>query len=793
MKSRTNKLEQIYKKKLKRELNKNSVYNLIELNQKGEINYTPDYQRNYIWRVAKATNLIETILINGEIPPITVISVQGEKEIIDGRQRYETLLRFYNNKFKLVENGLQNEILKELSGCRYKDLPINLRKIFDEYRFKIIEYTADTVISEEDIELVKRDLFLRNNYGLTALKKAEIARAMYLYETLTQKIEEIFIRDKDFYEKCKDVLLPDNKKDNDIIEERDKINLLLVNIREMIISQYMPIIKENSVTFGANTINKYYQCFIINGLTDKEKKEKKDEFVKIFNKLYLIKEKLKKDKNYLRDNILFFKATYWMLAILYKEYSNIFYNFNINQFCHYVEDSGKEYFDNYENWTATSIKSRYNYMKNYIEKELKLNIDEYMEEIKNEKRKRFVKRSKRPKNNEIWNKIGSEKQVATYMDSMKISGIIKLIKEERFIIRTNYQRGEVKSRKKASRIIESILLGVKLPPVYIYVNIGEDGLERYTVLDGQQRLIGILKFIGEQITDEKYKFIKTFKNKYALCGLKDFEDLNGKVYEEGENSISESKRSLIKDYVLDFIRINKEGNENFNPVDMFLRLNQNPCPIGNNSFEFWNAYDNITKEIKKIKKIASYRLFKQNSTKMQEAEMVTTFAYMNYNEIDFYDINKVLSVYKSIKNKNKREERYEIKLKIMNKEKITNYLEKINPNSKDEEEFSKSIDSVNDFIDKLNILAKEGDEQFFKIFNPYMKKPRRITKNDFYIIWLLLQEIDVHIVKTYRNELIKDMEDIFKLMKNMPENKDEKYFISYVKNIGEKYSRHMVK
>lgn len=793
MKSRTNKLEQIYKKKLKRELNKNSVYNLIELNQKGEINYTPDYQRNYIWRVAKATNLIETILINGEIPPITVISVQGEKEIIDGRQRYETLLRFYNNKFKLVENGLQNEILKELSGCRYKDLPINLRKIFDEYRFKIIEYTADTVISEEDIELVKRDLFLRNNYGLTALKKAEIARAMYLYETLTQKIEEIFIRDKDFYEKCKDVLLPDNKKDNDIIEERDKINLLLVNIREMIISQYMPIIKENSVTFGANTINKYYQCFIINGLTDKEKKEKKDEFVKIFNKLYLIKEKLKKDKNYLRDNILFFKATYWMLAILYKEYSNIFYNFNINQFCHYVEDSGKEYFDNYENWTATSIKSRYNYMKNYIEKELKLNIDEYMEEIKNEKRKRFVKRSKRPKNNEIWNKIGSEKQVATYMDSMKISEIIKLIKEERFIIRTNYQRGEVKSRKKASRIIESILLGVKLPPVYIYVNIGEDGLERYTVLDGQQRLIGILKFIGEQITDEKYKFIKTFKNKYALCGLKDFEDLNGKVYEEGENSISESKRSLIKDYVLDFIRINKEGNENFNPVDMFLRLNQNPCPIGNNSFEFWNAYDNITKEIKKIKKIASYRLFKQNSTKMQEAEMVTTFAYMNYNEIDFYDINKVLSVYKSIKNKNKREERYEIKLKIMNKEKITNYLEKINPNSKDEEEFSKSIDSVNDFIDKLNILAKEGDEQFFKIFNPYMKKPRRITKNDFYIIWLLLQEIDVHIVKTYRNELIKDMEDIFKLMKNMPENKDEKYFISYVKNIGEKYSRHMVK
>ena len=54
MKSRTNKLEQIYKKKLKRELNKNSVYNLIELNQKGEIGVRID-----IW-----THLMRGCIIN---------------------------------------------------------------------------------------------------------------------------------------------------------------------------------------------------------------------------------------------------------------------------------------------------------------------------------------------------------------------------------------------------------------------------------------------------------------------------------------------------------------------------------------------------------------------------------------------------------------------------------------------------------------------------------------------------------------------------------------------------------
>ena len=99
---------------------------------------------------------------------------------------------------------------------------------------------------------------------------------------------------------------------------------------------------------------------------------------------------------------------------------------------------------------------------------------------------------------------------------LKITEIIKLIKNNRFIIRPEFQRTEVKSRKKASKIIESIILGVKLPPIYVYVTRGEDGLDRYTVLDGQQRLISILKFMGEPITDEKFNYIKTYKNKYAL-------------------------------------------------------------------------------------------------------------------------------------------------------------------------------------------------------------------------------------------------------------------------------------
>jgi len=68
--------------------------------------YDPDYQRNYVWDDDKATYFIESILLGTEIPPIIYFR-NGEKiEIIDGRQRYQTILRFIKDEFKLKRAGL---------------------------------------------------------------------------------------------------------------------------------------------------------------------------------------------------------------------------------------------------------------------------------------------------------------------------------------------------------------------------------------------------------------------------------------------------------------------------------------------------------------------------------------------------------------------------------------------------------------------------------------------------------------------------------------------------------------
>lgn len=781
MKKKITRLEELYKT-IKRELIDITVYNLVISDDKKYIKYNPSYQRNYIWNNTKAINLIETILLKGIIPPMTVIKVGKNIEIIDGRQRYETILRFYNNEFKLREFGLEK--LKDLDGKYYKDLSPNLKILFEEYKMKMISYTIDNLIStnKEEINWIKRDLFRRYNYGMTALKRSEIERAKYLYDNLTEDLVELFKKDNEFYNKCLEVLLPASKMK---LDDRERKNLLLISIREALIMPYIPIVGEKTIKVGASIFDKYYTAFI-RTLNEKQRLEKLNEFKKIFFKLYEIKQKLKNENNGLQDNVLFYKSVYWMFSILYKIYPNEFYKFNINKFCHYVENGGYEYFDNYRNITSNDIESRHSYMKKYIEQELKLNINSYLESIKNNKKVTVYKKTEEVSSTEDWNGIGSDKQLIITEETLEMSEIIKLIKQNRFVIRPNYQRAEVKSKRKASKIIESLILGVKLPPIYLYSKIYKNGLNKNIVLDGQQRLISILKFMGEPITDEEYNYIKTYKDKYALTGLKDLENLNGKVYEEGENSINEFKREPIKNYVFDVIRINERGNEKFDFVDMFLRLNQNPCPISINTFEMWNSFD-IINTINKIKEVAKYKLFKQYGNKMKEEELVTTLAYMDHEEIDIENINEFFSIYKYIENKDKKNEHCEIKISVNNKNAITNFLEDLEPESNEEKEFLMCINKVNDFTDKLDILSEDDETILIKIFNPNIKVPRKGNKKDFYITWLILKELDTHIVSTYKKEILQDLEKIFKLMKNMPKDKNVNDFINYIKSIIYKY------
>ena len=87
------------------------------------------------------------------------------------------------------------------------------------------------------------------------------------------------------------------------------------------------------------------------------------------------------------------------------------------------------------------------------------------------------------------------------------------IKELRYKLDPEYQRRHRWSNDRKSRLIESFLMNVPVPPVFLY----ERDLARYEVMDGRQRLTALSEFYADQ---------------FALSGLEYWSDLEGRTYSQ---------------------------------------------------------------------------------------------------------------------------------------------------------------------------------------------------------------------------------------------------------------------
>lgn len=87
--------------------------------------------------------------------------------------------------------------------------------------------------------------------------------------------------------------------------------------------------------------------------------------------------------------------------------------------------------------------------------------------------------------------------------ALSISWFQDQYKAGRLELRPPFQRKPVWGDKQRCALIESVLMDVPIPEVYIQVVQAEDDTEQYGVVDGQQRLRTILQFIGLERVDDR--------------------------------------------------------------------------------------------------------------------------------------------------------------------------------------------------------------------------------------------------------------------------------------------------
>lgn len=111
-------------------------------------------------------------------------------------------------------------------------------------------------------------------------------------------------------------------------------------------------------------------------------------------------------------------------------------------------------------------------------------------------------------------------RVVTETGSYKVAIIRDVFQRDNYTLHPEFQRRITWNSKKRSKLIESLIINIPIPPIFLY----EYDYDHYEVMDGLQRLTAIIDF---------------YENKYALTGLDEWSMLNGKKYKDLPDKIKD--------------------------------------------------------------------------------------------------------------------------------------------------------------------------------------------------------------------------------------------------------------
>ena len=153
-----------------------------------------------------------------------------------------------------------------------------------------------------------------------------------------------------------------------------------------------------------------------------------------------------------------------------------------------------------------------------------------------------------------------DRKVITQPSDSVIETLVEQIKSGTIFIsplseRPRFQRNYVWSDQIASRLIESIILNVPIPPCYLSQN---EEME-LDVIDGQQRLYCIYRF---------------FENQFKLKNLEILTEINGLAFHQ----LSTKMQRQLKTHTLRCVVITNQSHPEIR-FDVFERLNTNTVPL----------------------------------------------------------------------------------------------------------------------------------------------------------------------------------------------------------------------
>ncbi len=217
-------------------------------------------------------------------------------------------------------------------------------------------------------------------------------------------------------------------------------------------------------------------------------------------------------------------------------------------------------------------------------------------------------------------KAGRNK-IFTNQGDPEIEALYGKWKRGKLIVQPSFQRQFVWDHGKSSRLIESALLDIPLPVIYLSQE--KDGNEY--VIDGQQRLTSFFSFIDGNYPDGQ---------EFRLSGLKVYSEYNKKRF----NELPEQHQDKIRYCRIRTITFLRESDANLK-FEIFERLNTGSVSLNDQELRnciYRGPYNQLIRELAADNEFTSLMGISKPDNRMKDVELVLRFAafyhqtYLNY-------------------------------------------------------------------------------------------------------------------------------------------------------------------
>jgi Protein of unknown function DUF262 len=151
--------------------------------------------------------------------------------------------------------------------------------------------------------------------------------------------------------------------------------------------------------------------------------------------------------------------------------------------------------------------------------------------------------------------IRGDVRIVTEQARYPLNTIMAMLSSGDYNLNPEFQRRKRWSPSKQSRLIESFIMNVPIPPIFLY----EVEYSQYEVMDGLQRLTAINEFYG---------------GKYALTGLDQWPELNGMYYGTLPEQV---RRGIDRRYLSSIILLQETARDEMEAIRLkqlvFERIN----------------------------------------------------------------------------------------------------------------------------------------------------------------------------------------------------------------------------